>query len=132
MVSRMRRHLCLISSFVVALALLSLIASIIAGYSAIPKRYSLGDLLVQTSFPHGKARMPVKCSIQGCLQNDWTLAFSDRKPQAASSLLRCKKALGVCMPGSTTYELLQAFLQMRDQMCTDLGISHLKEDRLDA
>jgi hypothetical protein len=83
---------------------------------------------VSQPFPHGKAPMPVKCSIQGCLQNDWTLAFSDRKPQAASSLLRRKKALGVCIPGSTTYELLQAFLQMRDQMCTDLGISYLKDD----
>jgi hypothetical protein len=34
--------------FIVALALLSLIASIIAGYSAIPKGYSLGEHLVQT------------------------------------------------------------------------------------
>jgi hypothetical protein len=87
---------------------------------------------VSQPFPQGKVRMPMKCSIQSCLQNDWTLAFSDRKPQAASLLLRRKKALGVCMPGSTTYELLQAFLQMRDQMCTDLGISYLKDDRLDA
>jgi hypothetical protein len=87
---------------------------------------------VSQPFPHGKAPMPVKCSIQSCLQNDWTLAFSDRKPQAANSLLRRKKALGVCMPSSTTYELLQAFLQMRDQMCTDLGISHRKDDNLDA
>jgi hypothetical protein len=86
---------------------------------------------VSQPFPQGKAPMPVKCSIQSCLQNDWTLAFSDRKPQAASSLLRRKRALGVCMPGSTTYELLQAFLQMRDQMCTDLGISYLKDDSLD-
>jgi hypothetical protein len=36
------------------------------------------------------------------------------------------------MPDSTTYELLQALLQMRDQMSTDLGISYLKDDRLDA
>jgi hypothetical protein len=87
---------------------------------------------VRQPFPQGKAPAPVKCSIQSCLQNDWTLAFSDRKPQAASSLLRRKRALGVCMPGSTTYELLQAFLQMRDQMCTDLGISYLQDDSLDA
>jgi len=87
---------------------------------------------VSQPFPQGKAPVPVKCSIQSCLQNDWTLAFSDRKPQAASSLLRRKRALGVCMPGSTTYELLQAFLQMRDQMCTDLGISYLKDNSLDA
>ena len=87
---------------------------------------------VNQPFPQGKAPMPVKCSIQSCLQNDWTLAFSDRKPQAASALLRRKRALGVCMPGSTISELLQAFLQMRDQMCTDLGISYLKDDSLDA
>jgi hypothetical protein len=83
-------------------------------------------------FPRGRSPMPVKCAMQGCLQNEWTLSFSDRKPQAASSLLRRKKALGVSMPGSTTYELLQAFLQMRDQVCTDLGISCLKDDSLAA
>jgi hypothetical protein len=76
--------------------------------------------------------MPVNCAMQGCLQNEWTLSFSDRKPQAASSLLRRKKALGVSMPGGTTYELLQAFLQMRDQICADLGISCLKDDSLAA
>jgi hypothetical protein len=36
------------------------------------------------------------------------------------------------MPSSTTYELLQAFLQMRDQVSTDLGISYLKHDSLEA
>lgn len=36
------------------------------------------------------------------------------------------------MPGGTTYELLQAFLQMRDQVGTDLGICYLKDDRLEA
>ena len=87
---------------------------------------------VSQIFPRGRSPMPVKCSIQSCLQNDWTLGFSDRKPQAVSSLLRRKKALGICMPGSTTYELLQAFLQMRDQICTDLGISYLKDDSLEA
>jgi hypothetical protein len=83
-------------------------------------------------FPRGRSPMPVKCAMQGCLQIEWTLSFSDRKPQAASSLLRRKKALGVSMPGSTTYELLQAFLQMRDQVSTHLGISYLKEDSLEA
>jgi hypothetical protein len=83
-------------------------------------------------FPRGRSPMPVKCAMQGCLQIEWTLSFSDRKPQAASSLLRRKKALGVSMPGSTTYEPLQAFLQMRDQVSTHLGISYLKEDSLEA
>ena len=36
------------------------------------------------------------------------------------------------MPGSATYELLQAFLQMRDQVSTDLGICYLKDDSLEA
>jgi hypothetical protein len=83
-------------------------------------------------FPRGRSPMPVKCAMQGCLQNEWTLSFSDRKPQAASFLLRRKKALGVSLRGSTTYELLQAFLQMRDQLSTDLGISYLKDDSLEA
>jgi hypothetical protein len=36
------------------------------------------------------------------------------------------------MPGSTTYELLQAFLQMRDQVSTDLGVAYLRHDSLEA
>jgi hypothetical protein len=83
-------------------------------------------------FPRGKAPMPLKCSIQSCLQDGWTIAFSDRKPQAASSLLRRGKALGICMPEASTWELLQAFLKMRDQVCMDLGISPMKDDTLQA
>lgn len=83
-------------------------------------------------FPKGKAPLPLKCSIQSCLQNGWTLGFSDRKPQAASSLLRRKKALGVCMPEVTTGELLAAFLKMRDQVCLDLGINPVNDDTLQA
>ena len=76
--------------------------------------------------------MPLKCSIQSVLENGWSLGFSDRKPQAASAMIRRRKALGVSMPGTTTYELLQAFLQMRGQICQDLGISPLRDDSLEA
>lgn len=83
-------------------------------------------------FPRGKSPMPVKCSIQSYLENGWTLAFSDRKPQATSSLIRRRKALSVCMPAATTSELLHSFLQMRDQVCQDLGISPMRDDTLEA
>jgi hypothetical protein len=83
-------------------------------------------------FPKGKARLPLKGSIQSCLQDGWTLSFSDRKPQAASSLLRRRKALGICMPEASTSELLQAFLKMRDQVCLDLGIQPVNDDTLQA
>jgi hypothetical protein len=82
-------------------------------------------------FPRGKNR-PLKCSIQSCLQNGWTLSFSDRKPAAASSLLRRGKALVVSMPEATTSELLQSFLKMREQVCVDLGISPVNDDTLEA
>ena len=87
---------------------------------------------VSQLFPKGKTPLPLKCSLQSCLQNGWTLSFSDRKPQAAGSLLRRKKALGICMPEVTTGELLQAFLKMRDQVCLDLGISPVNDDTLQA
>jgi len=87
---------------------------------------------VSQLFPKGKTPLPLKCSIQSCLQNGWTISFSDRKPQAAGSLLRRKKALGICMPEVTTGELLQAFLKMRDQVCLDLGISPVNDDTLQA
>ena len=83
-------------------------------------------------FPKGKTSLPLKGSIQSCLQDGWTLAFSDRKPQAASSLLRRRKALGICMPESSLSELLQAFLKMRDQICLDLGIQPVNDDTLQA
>ena len=87
---------------------------------------------VSQIFPKGKAPMPLKCSLQSCLQNFWTLSFSDRKPQAASSLIRRRKALGICMPEANPSELLQAFLRMREQVCLDLGIRTVNDDTLEA
>lgn len=83
-------------------------------------------------FPKGKSPLPLRCSLESSLQNGWTLNFADRKPQATSSLLRRRRALGVSMPEATTSELLQAFLKMRDQVCLDLGISPLNDDSLEA
>jgi hypothetical protein len=87
---------------------------------------------VSQLFPRGKSPLPLKCSIQSVLENGWSLGFSDRKPQAASAMLRRRKALGVSMPETTTWELLQAFLQMRDLVCQDLGISPMRDDSLEA
>ena len=50
---------------------------------------------VSQFFPKGKSPLPLKCNFESCLQNGWSLAFGDRKPQAASSLVRRRKALGV-------------------------------------
>jgi hypothetical protein len=83
-------------------------------------------------FPRGKAALPLGGSIQSCLQNGWTLTFANRKPQAASSLLRRRKAVGVCMPDASFPELLQAFLKMREQVCLDLGIQTINDDTLEA
>jgi hypothetical protein len=87
---------------------------------------------VSQIFPKGKAPMPVKCSINCCLQNGWTISFSDRKPQATSSLIRRRRAIGVCMPETNPSELLQAFLKMRDQVCLDLVIQPINDDTLEA
>jgi hypothetical protein len=83
-------------------------------------------------FPKGKAPLPLKCCIQSCLQNGWSVAFANRKPHAAGSLLRRKKAIGVFMPDVAIPELLPAFMKMRDQVCLDLGISPVNDDTLQA
>src|SRR5438477_2527785 len=83
-------------------------------------------------FPQRKSPLPLKCSIQSSLQEGWRIAFTDRKPQAASSLLRRAKAIAISMPGASPPELLQSFLTMRDQVCIDLGIWVLKEDTFEA
>ncbi|PYV95983.1 MAG: hypothetical protein DMG89_19460 [Acidobacteria bacterium] len=82
-------------------------------------------------FPKRSLAVPVKCAFQSVLQDGWTLSFTDRKPQAASSLLRRPKAISVSMPEAGLSELLQAFLKMREQVCLDLGISPLKDDTLE-
>jgi hypothetical protein len=87
---------------------------------------------VSQLFPRGKSSLTLACSIQSVLQNGWTLSFSDRKPKAAGSLIRRRKALGISMPGTSTSALLQAFVQMRDQVCHDLGVSPMKDDSLEA
>lgn len=83
-------------------------------------------------FPRGKAPLALACSIQTVLQDGWSLTFSNRKPRAAGSLLRRRKAVSVSMPETDTSTLLQAFLQMRDRVCQDLRISVAGEDTLEA
>jgi hypothetical protein len=87
---------------------------------------------VSQLFPPGKAPLALACSIQSVLQDGWSIAFSNRKPNAAGSLIRRRKALGVSMPGTDASALLQAFLQMREQVCQDLGISPMRNDTLEA
>lgn len=82
-------------------------------------------------FPKRTLSVPVKGAFQSCLQDGWTLSFTDRKPQAASSLLRRPKAISVSMPEASLSDLLQAFLKMREQVCLDLSISPLKDDTLE-
>lgn len=83
-------------------------------------------------FPMGKAPRALKCTIASALEDEWKLTFGDRKPMAVSSLLRRPRAVGASMPEATPYELLNAFLQMRTQVCQDLGVSPLKSDTLEA
>ena len=87
---------------------------------------------VSQIFPKGKPALPLKGSIQSCLQNGWTLTFANKKPLAASSLLRRRKAIGIAMPEANFSELLDAFLKMRDQVCLDLGVYPVNDDTLEA
>jgi hypothetical protein len=83
-------------------------------------------------FPRGKKPLPLRLGLEGCLQNGWSLGFSNMKPLATSSLVRRRKALGVSMPDASGSELLQAFLKMREQVCLDLGVSPVNDDTLEA
>jgi hypothetical protein len=83
-------------------------------------------------FPRGKAAMQLKCAISSHLQEGWSIAFSNRKPLAASAMLRRPKALGISMPDASPAELLQSLLTLRQQMCQDLGIAPLTGDSLES
>jgi hypothetical protein len=87
---------------------------------------------VNQLFPSGKAVWPVKCAILGILDDNWSVTFSDREPRATVAVLRRKRAVIVAMPSATPYELLNSLLQMRSQICQDLGISFPKDDTLEA
>lgn len=83
-------------------------------------------------FPRGKAPMEMRCAISSHLQNGWSMAFSNRKPLAASSMIRRPKALGISMPDASSAELLQSLLTLRQQVCLDLGVAPLTEDSLES
>jgi hypothetical protein len=83
-------------------------------------------------FPRGKAPMEMRCAISSHLQGGWSLAFSNRKPLPASSLIRRPKALGISVPDASPAELLQSLLTLRQQVCLDLGIAPLTEDSLES
>ncbi|PYP84897.1 MAG: hypothetical protein DMG65_21690 [Candidatus Angelobacter sp. Gp1-AA117] len=86
---------------------------------------------VSQLFPRNKNPLPLKCGMQSRLQDGWSITFSDRKPLAASSLVRRRKGIGVCMPEATTIELLQGFLKLRGEVCTELGIAVLTDDTVE-
>lgn len=83
-------------------------------------------------FPRGKSPMAMRCAIHCSLGDGWSLTFTDRKPVAAASLLRRPRALSVSMPQSTVPELLNSFLQMRSQVCSELGVSPQTDDSFEA
>ena len=87
---------------------------------------------VHQVFPHGKSPLAMRCAVQSYLQDGWTISYSDAKPQAASSLIRRPKALGVCQPGTPISELLNQLIKMRDQVCIDLGIHVINDDSFEA
>ncbi len=75
---------------------------------------------------------PLKCSIQGYLQDGWDIDFTDSKPKAESSFFQSRKIIRVNMPEAGTSELLREFLKMREQVCLDLSISSERDDTLEA
>jgi len=86
---------------------------------------------VMQMFPKGKAPMPMRNGLVSYLQEGWSIGFSDRKPLPGGALIRRPKALAVNMPESSAAELLQSLLALRQQVCSDLGISPLSDDTLE-
>jgi hypothetical protein len=82
-------------------------------------------------FPAGQAPRPMKCDIQGDLQEGWEIQFCDSKPRAEASLLQSGKSIIINHPGASMSELLQEFLKLRGQVCTDLSIAPERDDTLD-
>lgn len=82
-------------------------------------------------FPNGKAPLPMKCSVMSYMQDGWSVSFTDRSPMAMSSLFRRPKAIGACLPTSTTAGLLDSLLKLRAQACTDLAITPLGDATLE-
>ncbi len=83
-------------------------------------------------FPEGHSPIDLKCAIMSQLRDGWSISFTDRKPLAAMSLIRRRKAIGVAMLAPEPAEIFEQFLKMREQVCSDLGIQPLAEDTLEA
>jgi hypothetical protein len=81
-------------------------------------------------FPPGKAPLPFGCAIMSSLEDDWKVTVADRKPQAASVLIRLPRSVSRSFPGTPVAVLFEKFVQFRSQVCADLGIRPLSNATL--
>ena len=81
-------------------------------------------------FPPGKASLPFGCAIMSSLEDDWKVTMADRKPQAASVLIRLPRSVSRSYPGMPVAGLFERFIQFRSQVCADLGVRPLSNSTL--
>ncbi len=78
-------------------------------------------------FPNGKKTMPMGCVVASLMEDGWSLATTDRKPQALVYLMRRPRALWTSRPLSKPAELMHHHLDRRRQIAHELGVKVIED-----
>gem|GEM_PF-1423804 len=78
-------------------------------------------------FPKGKKPMPMGCMIGSLMEDGWSLATTDRQPQALSYMMRRPRALWTSHPRSRPTELMHLHLERRRQIAYELGVKVIED-----
>jgi hypothetical protein len=66
---------------------------------------------------------PMRCNLMSFLEDGWSVSNSDRRPRRGNYLIRRPRALWRSLPDRTPHQLLEAHLELRDQVAGDIGLA---------
>lgn len=78
-------------------------------------------------FPKGKKPMPMGCMLGSLMEDGWSLATTDRQPQAISYMMRRPRSLWTSHPKGRPTELMHYHLERRRQMAYELGVKVIED-----
>jgi hypothetical protein len=66
---------------------------------------------------------PMRCNLMSFLEGGWSVSNTDRRARRGNYLIRRPRALWKSLPDRAPHQLLEAHLELRDQLAGDLGLA---------
>lgn len=91
-----------------------------------PKEHCFAE--INQAFDSDGSPLAMHCYLVSVLEDDWSVAITDRTPTKENYLLRLPRAIWRSLPDESPKALFQALLKLRKKMVQDLEVDVLKED----